>query len=371
MAAATCGDLPGVLLDAEPRRIALVRARTGLGDLLCGVPALRALRARLPDARITMVGFAETAPVLARQAAYVDELLALPGWPGIPERPVRADELPGFLEAARERRFDVALQVYGANPAANVLTAALGAAVTGGFVVPGATPDPDLVTHLPYPHHLHEVDRHLALLEHLGAPPVDGGHLELPLHPEDEQEAAALGLEPGRYALVHPGATSPSRRWPAERFAAVREGLEADGLEVLVTGTPGERELVGAVGGRAVTGLSLGGFAALVRDAALLVGSDTGATHVAAATGTPSVTAFLSGDPRRFGHAGRGPHRVARVQVACNPCHHLSCPIDHRCATALTAAEVLAHARAALAAGPHRPRPDRAPGTHAARARGA
>jgi ADP-heptose:LPS heptosyltransferase len=349
-----------VLLDGRPDRIALLRARTGLGDLLCGVPALRALRAKLPDAHVTLITYGEMGPVLERQRAYVDELLPFPGWEGIPERPVDHAALPAFLATARDRRFDVALQAYGANPAANAATAALGAHVTGGFLVPGATPGADLETHLPYPHHLHEVDRHLALLAHLGAPPVDDGHLELPL--DDADLAAAAAVAPaGPYAIVHPGATSPSRRWPPARFAAVADALAAEhGLEVLLTGTPGERGLLEEIlaeqrrPARAVTDLGLGGFAALVRGAALLAGSDTGATHVAAAMGTPSVTIFLSGDPRRFGHEGRGPHRVARVQVECNPCHHLTCPIDHRCATAVTPAHVLRHAAELLDAQPAR-----------------
>src|SRR5919205_1235222 len=83
-------------LDREPARIAILRARTGLGDLLCSVPALRALRARLPNAHIALITFAEMAPVVERQRSYVDELLPFPGWPGIPERPPRRREIAPF-----------------------------------------------------------------------------------------------------------------------------------------------------------------------------------------------------------------------------------------------------------------------------------
>src|SRR5919199_3665560 len=93
-------------LDREPARIAILRARTGLGDLLCSVPALRALRARLPDAHIALVTFAEMAPVVARQRAYVDELIAFPGYPGIPERVPRMDGIAPFFEHMARRRFD-------------------------------------------------------------------------------------------------------------------------------------------------------------------------------------------------------------------------------------------------------------------------
>lgn len=346
-----------------PRRIAVLRARTGLGDLLCGVPALRALRHAAPEAQVTLVTYPEMAGVVDRMAPWVDELLAFPGFPGIPERPPRPEAWDAFVAAARDRSFDLALQCYGANTAANRATAALGAARTGGFFLPGEW-EADLDVSLPYPEHLHEVDRHLALMAHLGAPAADPGELELPVLPAEEEQHAALladtGLRPQTYAVLHPGATSPSRRWPAARFAAVGDALTARGLEVAVTGVPGEEELTRGVveamhapAHDLCSRTSLGSATALCRDAALVVCNDTGMAHLAGVTGTPSVALFLSGDPRRFGPRGRGDAgRVARVQVECNPCSHLVCPIDHRCATRLTVPHVLAEAEAALAAVP-------------------
>ena len=341
-------------LDFEPRSIALVRPRTGLGDLLCSVPGVRALRARLPAAHIALITFAEMEPVVARQRPYVDELLAFPGWPGIPERPVDEDAIPDFLSRCAERDFDLAIQMYGARPAANAVTEALGARRVAGFFAPGDWMPPSFDAFLPYPEHVHELDRHLALMDRLGAPPVGRG-LEFPLTGDDVEEAVSLrdrhGLD-GDYVIVHPGATSASRRWPPERFSAVADALAADGLQVAVSGVRGEEAVTRAVasGMRAPAAdlcaqTSLGGFAALLRSARLLVCSDTGAAHLAAALGVRAVVVFLSGDPLRWSHAG---HRAARVPVGCNPCPHLECPIDHRCATLLPVADVLTAARAAL-----------------------
>ncbi|MBW3607992.1 MAG: glycosyltransferase family 9 protein, partial [Actinobacteria bacterium] len=228
-------------LDREPRSVAIVRLRTGLGDLLCGVPALRALRRRLPHATIALVTFAEMAQVVARQAAYVDELLEFPGWPGIPERRPQADGIPAFLERSRARRFDLAIQAYGGRPAANEVTESLGARRTGGFAAPGARMPAAPDRFIAYPEQLHEVDRHLALMEHLGAPPC-GAQLEFPVDERDEEEAAARRPS-GAYVVLHPGATAASRRWPPERFAALGDALAADGLRVAVTGTRPERPL--------------------------------------------------------------------------------------------------------------------------------
>ena len=343
------------VLDSEPRSVVLVRLRTGLGDLLCSVPAVRALRARLPDAHIALMTFAEMAPVVERQKPYVDELIDFPGWPGIPERPVRHDAIPLFLDTCAQRGFDLAVQVYGARPEANAVTESLAARQTAGFFTPGAFAPRDLGAFLPYPDHRHEVDRHLALMDLLGAPAA-GRHLEFPLHGGDRAEAEALVAARGLgedYVIIHPGATSASRRWPIERFAAVADGLASDGLRVGITGVPGEEETTGALvdamrsPAEDLCGTtSLGGFAALLQGARLLVCSDTGAAHLAAALGVPAVVVFLSGDHVRWSHPG---HRAARAQVECNPCPHLTCPIDFRCATRLDPAAVLSDARALLA----------------------
>ncbi|MGY1836928.1 glycosyltransferase family 9 protein [Blastococcus sp. SYSU DS0510] len=344
------------LTDPEVSRIALVRLRVGLGDLLCSAPALRRLRSARPDAHVTLITWARMAPVVERLGDTVDELLPFPGCAGIPDGPVDRAGWAAFRHAARSRRFDLALQVYGDRPAANEVAASLGARLVGGFAPTGWTPPPgEEHLHLRYPLGLHEVDRHLRLLEHLGLPAGDPPAVWFHVHGEEEAEHRSLlerhGLGPGRYAVLHPGASSPTRRWPVPRYAAVGDALAADGLDVVVTGVPAEAgigaELVAAMRAPAVdlTGTTgLGALAALLRDSAVLVGNDTGTAHLAAAVGARSVTVFLPGDPVRWAH--RGPrHRWLAPDVACAPCPHLECPIDFRCAAAITPAAVLARAR--------------------------
>jgi ADP-heptose:LPS heptosyltransferase len=311
-----------------------------------------------------MVTFGEMAEVVRRQGKYVDELLPFPGHPDIPERPApdRA-VVEDFFAGARARRFDLALQMYGALPAANAVTAGLGATLTGGFVTPGAWPA-DLATHLPYPVRAHEIDRHLRLMRFLGVPAEDR-HLEFPLEDADRAEAErALAGVAGPFAVVHPGATAASRQWPPERFAAVADGLVQRGLTVVLTGVPGERELTGRVRaamrmtGAPVVDLTgetgLGGAAAVVDRAAVVVSSDTGIVQIAIARGVPTVTAYLAGDADRWRGPDPGRNRVAKVDVGCNPCGLLACPIDFRCATGLTATRMLAEVDAVLDAS-HQP----------------
>jgi ADP-heptose:LPS heptosyltransferase len=355
------------LADPGIQRVVLVRLRVGLGDLLCSAPALRALAEVRPDLQVSVVTYPEMAPVVAR-LGFVHELLPFPGADGIPERPPHPEGWAPFVAAAHERRFDLALQCYGDNPAANRVAAALGAPLVGGFAPTGWTP-PDGAEdlHLRYPTTEHEVRRHLLLLEHLGLElPPDAGRMDFPTTElEREQHAASLrrlGLEPGQYVVLHPGASAAARRWPATSYAAVAARLAEAGRPVVVTGTAGERDLAASVvamagaqqrGGPAVIDrcgrTDLAGAALLIGDAAVLVGNDTGTAHLAAAVGAPSVTVFQSGDPRRWAH----PQREALALlpgVACSPCHHLRCPIDFRCSRATTPSDVLAAVGEATAA---------------------
>ncbi|HWG95000.1 MAG TPA: glycosyltransferase family 9 protein, partial [Mycobacteriales bacterium] len=260
--------------------------------------------------------------------------------------------LDRWCDDVAARGFDLALQVYGDNPAANAVTARTGARLVGGFAPTRGGLDVDPALHVPYPHSLHEVERHLRLLEHLGLPAGADRALSWPVRPEDEGVQQRLGLPPGPYAVLHPGATSSSRRWPVVRFAEVGDALAADGLRVLVGGVPSEAPttaaLVDALSADAVdlTGrTTLGEYAVLLRDADVVVANDTGTAHLSAAVGGRVVTVFLSGDPVRWRHPEHL-QRVARAEVGCGPCPHLDCPIDHRCATRVTPAEVLAAARA-------------------------
>ncbi len=303
---------------ARLRRVAVVRVLPGLGDLLCLVPALRALRAAAPRARITLVGLAGARSFVRRFHAYVDELAECPGFPGLAEQAPAVRRLVPFLRAMQARRLDLALQMHGRGPASNLLTALLGARWTAGFFVPGQyCPDP--VRFLPFAEATPESRRHLRLVEHLGIP-ARGEQLEFPLGPEDVAALRAVPgawtLPPGRYACVHPGASARGGRWPAERFAAVADALARRGIPVVLTGTADEAVLTARVqAAMAAPALdlagrtTLGALGVLLRRARLLVCNDTGISHLAAALGVPSVIVFTGADPRRWAPLDGARHR--------------------------------------------------------------
>jgi ADP-heptose:LPS heptosyltransferase len=323
--------------------IAVVRALQ-LGDLLCAVPALRALRTAYPAARIALVGLAWAREFAVRFRRYIDAFIEFPGFPGMPERPCAEDELDRFLAQMRGRRFDLALQMHGSGEVTNPLTVRMGAAAIAGSYRDGQY-CPDRSRFIAWQEHEHEVLRWLRLLTRLGIA-ARGPQLEFPLGAEDRAEATALGLH--NYVCLHPGSQLPSRRWPAERFAEVGDALAARGYNVVLTGSAAEapltREVARAMRARPrdLAGrTSLGGVAAVIAGARLLVSNDTGVSHIAAATRTASVVVCCGADPRRWAPLDRVRHRVLHSDVACRPCSHVQCPIGHPCALQVSASEVI------------------------------
>src|SRR6185312_13704903 len=163
--------IPETSLSMTPHTIALLRALQ-LGDLLCAVPAFRSLRTAFPRAHIALIGLPWSQAFVNRFARYLDEFIEFPGYPGLPEQPVAIAAIPEFLTAMQRRRFDLALQMHGNGRYTNQLLPLLGATMTAGFVPPGSH-GLDERLFMPYPDHLPEADRHVALLRHLGIPTQD------------------------------------------------------------------------------------------------------------------------------------------------------------------------------------------------------
>jgi ADP-heptose:LPS heptosyltransferase len=301
-----------------PERIAVVRALPGVGDLLCAVPALRAVRRAHPAAAVTLVGLPTAAWFLDRYPGLIDDLLAVEGVPGLPEVRPDAAAARRFYAHAGARHFDLALQLHGSGVTTNPLTTMLGARRQVAPRLPGHWRPPG--RSLPYPTTGPEIRRLLAVAWAAGCPEV-GEQTALPLTDDERADAAALTGGPGAgpYICLHPGASRPGNRWPPARFAAVGDRLAEAGARVVLTGTAAERPLAlavaGALGGPPLdlTGrTSVGTLGALFAAARLVVSNDTGAAHIAAAVGAPSVVVFpADGDPDRWAPLDRRRHRPA------------------------------------------------------------
>lgn len=267
------------------KRLLILRA-LGLGDFLTGVPAYRALRAAYPGHEVVLAAPGALAPLAALTSA-IDRILptgelAPIGWEGPPP--------------------DVAVDLHGSGPASHRLVTDLDAAWTMMYGSPQA-PGVDGPWWDPGEH---ETVRWCRLLEHYGlaADPRDLG-----LAPPPVRTSAPDAV------VVHPGAAYAGRRWPAERFADVTRALSGAGHRVVLTGTEDAlTHRVAAMAGlppSAVMDTDLTELAALLAGARLVISNDTGASHLATAYGTPSVTLFGPVSPALWGPPRDRPEHIA------------------------------------------------------------
>jgi ADP-heptose:LPS heptosyltransferase len=258
----------------------------GLGDLLTGVPAIRAVRAAVPGHRLVLA----TTPALEPLAGLVDAVDAV-----LPARELEPLDWSGPPP-------ELAVDLHGKGPASHVVVADLRPDRLLTFASPGY-PGPTW-----YPDE-HEVRRWCRLVsEGLG---VDADPDALDLAVPSVPSPAPAGV-----ALVHPGAAFPGRRWPPDRFAAVARHLAAAGHDVRITGGPAEVPLAGEVAALAglpddavlagrTTSLEL---AAVVAAARVVVSGDTGVGHLATAYRRPSVVLFGPVAPALWGPPPRPQH---------------------------------------------------------------
>ncbi len=320
-------------------RIAVLRGG-GLGDLMYALPAVAALKAAYPEASVTLLGTPIQAELLSRIDGPVDETVVVPFSEGV--RPGAEDEgeLKEFFDRMQARKFDLAVQVHGGGRFSNPFLLRLAARHTVGTGTPDAA---RLERTLPYLYYQHEPLRALEVAGLAGAPPV-GLEARIRALPEFRQAAhrdggravsrsvsrpASASARADGTVVIHPGATDPRRRWPAERFGAVARKASDDGFRVLVIGDRSEKELAEAVVEHAVGRvamhtpphgapqvgslageLGLGELAVLLAECSVVVANDSGPRHLAQALGTPTVGVFWAGNAINAAPLGRGLHRI-------------------------------------------------------------
>ena len=278
----------------DPARPVLLSLRAlGLGDLLTGIPALRALADAFPGHHRALAAPSPVA-ALALLSGAVDE---------VTPTAARAPLPPGISGV------DVAVNLHGRGPESHRVLLRAGPRRLIAFRhadVPETDGSPK------WRAHEHEVHRWCRLLRESGIP-ADPSRLDLD-PPRGDPPPGCDGA-----TLIHPGAASGSRRWPPDRWAAVARAEHAAGRPVVITGGPGEvalaREVATAAGlaeHRVVAGRTdLLDLARAVAAAGRVACGDTGVSHLATALRTPSVVLFGPTPPHLWGPPPERPiHRV-------------------------------------------------------------
>ena len=301
---------PG-LRSVEPdriKRILIIRQHDQFGDFLLTTPAIRALRARFPDAHLALVVRAYLYPV-AQGNPDVDEVLVFHesafGW--------KPRDIRSFVGLMR-RPTDLAI-VF--NTVSHSLSSDLIAWLSGAPVVMGpASPTFDHLDHNPFytvnvpvdPEPRHQIQRNLDLVRYVGADTDDFSYgyamsAEERTGGREVIESLSGGPE-GPVVAVHFGTGDARKRYPVEHLARVCEELAArHSARILVILAPGEDELLRALREETSTPLrcappmTLRMVAGVIHAADLLVCNDTGVLHLAAAVGTPTLSFHATSDP--------------------------------------------------------------------------
>jgi heptosyltransferase-2 len=331
-----------------------------VGDVVMATPAIRAVRAAFPAAELVAVCKPYVADVLAGASWFSNVILSDKHGP-------RRQRLFAVARKLRENRPDAA--VLFSNSFRTALLARLGGCKRAvGFARYGRSflltdrldHKTDARGHfVPTP----AIDDYNRLAVALGSP--DPGHrMELFTTQADEDAATAVWEKFGlarypRVAALNPGAAfGAAKHWPVASFAALARMLTSRlGCAALVLCGPSEREMARRIAEAARsphtfslsdTPLSLGLTKALVRRADLLVTTDSGPRHFAAAFGTPVVTLF---GPTHIAWTETYFAKAVHLQknVPCGPCQRRVCPLEHhRCMKELTPDEVFTAAHRLL-----------------------
>lgn len=331
----------------------LVRATNWVGDAVMCIPALEAVRARWPQAEISILARRWVADLYGGQP-FADHVIAQDASPRNPFL------VEGTARTLRREHFDCALLLQNAFSAAWLAWRAgiperIGYARDGrSFLLTRAIAVPakgEIPAHESY--YYLELLRRAGWIEKL----PDVTEIRLRLTPqateaaESQLQQAGARAEAVRIALAPGAAYGSAKCWLPERFAEAADGLIGQfGADVILFGTSSEAEVCQQIAARMhhrpvnLAGQTpIGELPALFSRCQLFLGNDSGAMHVAAAVGVPVVAIFGPTDPE-----GTSPvtpkWSLVRHPVSCSPCFLRECPIDHRCMTRIEVADVQAAA---------------------------
>jgi heptosyltransferase III len=307
---------------ARVQSLLVVRQHNQLGDMLCAVPLLRALRHKFPSARILLV----TSPVnndVMRHHRLLDGVVNFDKREFLQDGRLHLLRLREYVRSLRSNRFDLAIvpSTVSMSMTSDLLSFLSGARTRIGPDSLEGARNPGRFFHtvrVPLSWKdtpgRHQTLRNLDICQGLGLGEPDLS-LELTLLPEEKEEGlsevSALRAGARKVVAFHAGAGKVPNRWPAEGFRKVIETLAGnDGVRTVIIKGPMDEEPVKTL----VSGLSVPYYlvekrsirevASVLASVDLLISNDTGVMHVGAASGTPVLSLFGPTDPRQWAPVG-------------------------------------------------------------------
>lgn len=310
----------------------LIVKLSAVGDVIHTLPSLRELRRHYPDAHITWV-IEEASADLIKDHPDLDRILISPRKRWIQEFKGRqihkpTGEIRTWIKSLRERSYDLVIDFHGLFKSAIIVF------LSGGKRKLGYDSMQELSglfynEKIPEDMEKHAVDRYLDFIRYLGA---NIGKPEFPIAIQAQHEKTITELlkthglnEKDAFVVINPVALWETKLWQNEKFARLGDRLSGElGMKVILSGA--ERKTLDDIQNQMSTPCAnIGGkttlrdLACLYRQAALVISTDSGPMHLAAAVGTPVIALFGPTNPRRTGPYGEG-HIVIQKALSCSPC---------------------------------------------------
>lgn len=330
----------------------VVRGTNWIGDAVMSVPALKELRRIFPGAEISL-HTRSWARGIFEDADFIDRIL---------EAETAASKVQTVFKQAKElksQNFDLA--VLFTNSFESALTAKLARIPRRfGYAKEGRSFLLTDSVEMPFwKNERHEAFYYLNLVAavekaYSGKQTVSQDEVQAELKLSEERRQAArrfleesgIDLSKKTVALGAGSTNSRAKRWPAANFAELNDRLQSDlNANVVLIGAADEADVSREVFERAkqkplvLTGqTSLAEAVAVLGEVDLLISNDMGLAHVAPAVGTKTLVIFGPTNPLTTRPLGA--EIIRRNDVECAPCMLRDCPIDHRCMTRITPADV-------------------------------
>lgn len=334
----------------------LVIKPSSLGDVIHALPFLNAMRGSFPKAEIDWV-ISKSLKGLLEDNPLIDNLIVLnkDSWKSVRRLPKTLAEIARLKRHLKKKKYDMVVDLQGllrsgliakSTPAATKIGVA--DSREGSSIFYDKKVDVERSQHA--------VDKCLEAAKAAGAKVKKS---KFPLHVSKEAKDSIRGLlgDTKEYIVIIPSARWASKRWPAERFAAMIKKLS---VTCVIAGTRGDkkisRQIIDSVnkGGKKKTGngenlidlcgkTGLKELVALIAGAKAVVSNDSGPLHIAAALNRPSIAIFGPTDPEKTGPYGWQTNRkltVLRTPVPCGPCRKRDCD-DLKCMEKISTNKVL------------------------------